>query len=59
LTVDNFGDWEKSSAYMRKALEFGANPPGAYVDPENDCGSCGWDGDRGAPQAWTVGGVNY
>jgi catechol 2,3-dioxygenase len=28
LTVDNFGDWEKSSAYMRKALEFGANPPG-------------------------------
>jgi catechol 2,3-dioxygenase len=34
LTVDNFGDWEKSSTYMRKAPEFGANPMGAYVDPE-------------------------
>jgi catechol 2,3-dioxygenase len=34
LMVDNFGDWEKSSEYMRTSPEFAANPMGAYVDPE-------------------------
>jgi catechol 2,3-dioxygenase len=34
LTVDNFGDWEKSSEYMRTSPEFVANPMGTYVDPE-------------------------
>jgi len=34
LTVDNFGDWEKSSAFMRTSPQFAANPMGAYVDPE-------------------------
>jgi catechol-2,3-dioxygenase len=34
LTVDNFGNWEKSSEYMRTSPEFAANPMGAYVDPE-------------------------
>jgi catechol 2,3-dioxygenase len=34
LTVDNFGDWEKSSAYMRTSPQFAANPMGAFVDPE-------------------------
>ena len=34
LTVDNFGDWKKSSEYMRKSPEFAANPMGAHVDPK-------------------------
>jgi catechol 2,3-dioxygenase len=34
LTVDNFGDWEKSSEFMRTSPEFEANPMGTYVDPE-------------------------
>jgi catechol 2,3-dioxygenase len=34
LTVDNFGDWDKSSEYLRTSPEFAANPMGAYVDPE-------------------------
>jgi catechol 2,3-dioxygenase len=34
LTIDNFGDWEKSSEFMRSSPEFAANPMGAYVDPE-------------------------
>ena len=34
LTIDNFGDWAKSSEFMRTSPEFAANPMGAYVDPE-------------------------
>ena len=34
LTVDNFGDWEKSSEYMRTSPQFAANPMGTYVDPD-------------------------
>jgi catechol 2,3-dioxygenase len=34
LTVDNFGDWERSSEYMRTSPRFAANPMGTYVDPE-------------------------
>jgi catechol-2,3-dioxygenase len=34
LTVDNFGDWEKSSEYMRTSPDFAANPMGSYVGPD-------------------------
>jgi catechol 2,3-dioxygenase len=34
LTVDNFGDWDKSSEYMRTSPEFAICPMGTYVDPE-------------------------
>jgi catechol 2,3-dioxygenase len=33
LQVDNFGDWMKSSAYMRESPEFAADPIGNFVDP--------------------------
>ena len=33
LQVDNFGDWAKSSAWMRTSEAFHANPIGAFVDP--------------------------
>ncbi len=33
LQVDNFGDWSKSSDWMRHSEEFSANPIGAFVDP--------------------------
>jgi catechol 2,3-dioxygenase len=34
LFVDNFGDWDKSTEYMRTSPEFHQNPMGTYVDPE-------------------------
>jgi 2-polyprenyl-6-methoxyphenol hydroxylase-like FAD-dependent oxidoreductase/catechol 2,3-dioxygenase-like lactoylglutathione lyase family enzyme len=34
LQVDNFGDWAKSSAFMREGPEFHADPIGKFVDPE-------------------------
>jgi hypothetical protein len=34
LTIDNFGDWAKSSEFMRTSPEFAVNPMGAYVDPD-------------------------
>jgi len=34
LQVDNFGDWDKSSEWMRTAPEFSANPIGALFDPD-------------------------
>lgn len=34
LFVDNFGDWDQSSEYMRTSPEFQRNPMGTYVDPE-------------------------
>jgi catechol-2,3-dioxygenase len=34
LQADNFGDWERSSDWMRSAPEFAADPIGAPVDPE-------------------------
>ncbi len=33
LQVDNFGDWAKSSDWMRTSPEFHANPIGVFVDP--------------------------
>lgn len=33
LQVDTFGDWSKSSAWMRTSAEFAANPIGVFVDP--------------------------
>jgi catechol 2,3-dioxygenase-like lactoylglutathione lyase family enzyme len=34
LQVDNFGDWAKSSAFMREGPEFHADPIGKFVDPD-------------------------
>ena len=34
LLADNFGDWKKSTEYLRSSSEFTANPMGAYVDPD-------------------------
>ena len=31
LQVDNFGDWGRSSAFVRDAPEFAANPIGEFV----------------------------
>jgi catechol 2,3-dioxygenase len=33
LQVDCFGDWQKSTAWMRTSDEFKANPIGQFVDP--------------------------
>jgi catechol-2,3-dioxygenase len=33
LQVDNFGDWAKSTEWMRTSEEFKANPIGQFVDP--------------------------
>jgi catechol 2,3-dioxygenase len=34
LQVDCFGDWRKSTEWMRSSAEFKANPIGVFVDPE-------------------------
>lgn len=34
LQSDNFGDWAKSSAFMRTSPEFAANPIGYFFDPD-------------------------
>jgi catechol-2,3-dioxygenase len=34
LQVDNFGDWAKSTGWMRTSEEFKANPIGQFVDPK-------------------------
>ena len=34
LQVDNFGDWKKSTEWMRTSEEFKANPIGEFVDPD-------------------------
>ena len=34
LQVDNFGDWSKSSEWMRNSVEFKEDPLGKFVDPE-------------------------
>jgi catechol-2,3-dioxygenase len=34
LQVDNFGDWAKSTEWMRTSPEFKANPIGQFLDPE-------------------------
>jgi catechol 2,3-dioxygenase len=34
LQVDNFGDWAKSTEWMRTSEEFKANPIGQFLDPE-------------------------
>ena len=34
LQVDNFGDWDKSSEWMRTSAEFRANPIGAFFDAD-------------------------
>lgn len=33
LQCDNFGDWDKSKAYMKESLPFSDNPIGAFIDP--------------------------
>ncbi|MCC7348197.1 MAG: VOC family protein [Variibacter sp.] len=33
LQCDNFGDWEKSSEWMRTSPDFAANPIGVEIDP--------------------------
>jgi catechol 2,3-dioxygenase len=34
LQADNFGDWKKSTEFMRTAPEFAADPIGVHVDPD-------------------------
>jgi 2-polyprenyl-6-methoxyphenol hydroxylase-like FAD-dependent oxidoreductase/catechol 2,3-dioxygenase-like lactoylglutathione lyase family enzyme len=34
LQIDNFGDWGKSSAWMREGPEFHEDPIGQFVDPD-------------------------
>ncbi len=34
LQVDNYGDWDKSSDFMRNAPQFAANPIGTFFDPD-------------------------
>jgi catechol 2,3-dioxygenase len=34
LQVDNFGDWAKSSVWMRDSVEFRQDPIGKFVDPQ-------------------------
>lgn len=34
LQSDNFGDWQKSSEWMRTHPDFAANPIGVFFDPE-------------------------
>ena len=34
LQVDCFGDWKKSTEWMRTSDEFKANPIGVFVDPD-------------------------
>jgi catechol 2,3-dioxygenase len=34
LLVDNFGNWDESSEFMRTSPEFAAKPMGTYVDPD-------------------------
>ncbi len=34
LQADNFGDWQKSTEFMRTAPEFAADPIGVHVDPD-------------------------
>src|SRR6185503_14165206 len=34
LQVDNFGDWARSTDWMRTSEEFKANPIGQFVDPD-------------------------
>jgi catechol 2,3-dioxygenase len=34
LFVDNFGNWDESTAYTRTSAEFHRHPMGTYVDPE-------------------------
>jgi catechol-2,3-dioxygenase len=34
LQYDNFGDWEHSSAFVRSAPEFAADPIGTSIDPD-------------------------
>jgi 2-polyprenyl-6-methoxyphenol hydroxylase-like FAD-dependent oxidoreductase/catechol 2,3-dioxygenase-like lactoylglutathione lyase family enzyme len=34
LQIDNFGDWSKSSAFMREGPDFHEDPIGKFVDPD-------------------------
>ena len=38
LQVDNFGNWAKSTEWMRTSEEFAANPIGQFVDPKRVAG---------------------
>lgn len=37
LQADNFGDWDKSSEWMRNSPDFATNPIGCFFDPERVC----------------------
>jgi catechol 2,3-dioxygenase len=39
LQADNFGDWAKSSNYMKTSPQFYANPIGVFFDPARVCGA--------------------
>jgi catechol-2,3-dioxygenase len=45
LQIDNFGDWSKSTDWMRSSAEFKANPIGQFVDPAR----VAVDHDQGTP----------
>jgi hypothetical protein len=34
LQSDNFGDWKRSTEWMRTSADFGSNPIGTFFDPE-------------------------
>jgi catechol 2,3-dioxygenase len=34
LLADNFGDWDKSSEFMRTSPDFADRPLGKFVDPD-------------------------
>ena len=37
LQSDNFGDWQRSSEFMRTSKDFQSNPIGTFFDPEKVC----------------------
>ena len=40
LQVDNFGDWARSTEWMKTSEEFKANPIGQFVDPDSVAADC-------------------
>ncbi len=40
LFVDTFGDWDKSTEYVRTSPEFHQNSMGTYIDPEQLMAAC-------------------
>ena len=54
LQVDNFGDWAKSTEWMRTSEEFKANPIGHFVDPDQVAAdhAAGAGSRRSTPRRW-------